>query len=186
MSFQGTSGGLGAGPGEGEALWFNGGLGVLRATADETEGRYWSCWRRKALRLRCTSIETRMSSSWCSRARSASSMVMMWSKRSPGRSCMGPAMSRTRFTSIRRKPACSCSSGLLELKGSSARAASRPGPRSCRRWTNGSSIGKHSWRSPPATIRNSLAHPCLRKTDSRGRRSGTVTRIVRRLCVEES
>jgi quercetin dioxygenase-like cupin family protein len=40
MSFQGTSGGLGAGPGEGEALWFNGGLGVLRATADETEGRY--------------------------------------------------------------------------------------------------------------------------------------------------
>lgn len=40
MSVPGTSGGLGSGPGEGEALWFNGGLGVLRATADQTEGRY--------------------------------------------------------------------------------------------------------------------------------------------------
>ena len=28
------------GPGEGEALWFNGGLGILRATGDQTEGRY--------------------------------------------------------------------------------------------------------------------------------------------------
>jgi quercetin dioxygenase-like cupin family protein len=27
-------------PGESEALWFNGGLGVLRATGDQTEGRY--------------------------------------------------------------------------------------------------------------------------------------------------
>ena len=40
MSPAGTSGGLRTGPGEGEALWFNGGLGVLRATADQTEGRY--------------------------------------------------------------------------------------------------------------------------------------------------
>src|SRR6266516_5498952 len=40
MSSAGTSGGLGTGPGEGEALWFNGGLGVLRATADQTDGRY--------------------------------------------------------------------------------------------------------------------------------------------------
>src|SRR5437764_15224220 len=36
----GMSGGLGTGPGEGEALWFNGGLAVLRATADQTGGRY--------------------------------------------------------------------------------------------------------------------------------------------------
>ena len=27
-------------PGEGEALWFNGGLGVLKATGDQTEGRF--------------------------------------------------------------------------------------------------------------------------------------------------
>jgi quercetin dioxygenase-like cupin family protein len=27
------------GPGEGEALWFNGGLGVLKATSDQTGGR---------------------------------------------------------------------------------------------------------------------------------------------------
>src|SRR6266571_9196666 len=40
MSLPRTTGGYGWGPGEGEALWFNGGLGVLRATADQTEGRY--------------------------------------------------------------------------------------------------------------------------------------------------
>ena len=40
MSLPGASGGYARGPGEGEALWFNGGLGVLRATGDQTEGRY--------------------------------------------------------------------------------------------------------------------------------------------------
>jgi quercetin dioxygenase-like cupin family protein len=40
MSFPLTTGGYGFGPGEGEALWFNGGLGVLKATADQTEGRF--------------------------------------------------------------------------------------------------------------------------------------------------
>src|SRR5438552_18947414 len=38
MSLSRTTGGLD--PGEGEALWFNGGLAVLRATGDQTEGRY--------------------------------------------------------------------------------------------------------------------------------------------------
>ena len=38
MSFPLTTGGYGLGPGEGEALWFNGGLGVLKATGDQTEG----------------------------------------------------------------------------------------------------------------------------------------------------
>ncbi len=28
------------GPDDGEALWFNGGLGLLKATADQTEGRF--------------------------------------------------------------------------------------------------------------------------------------------------
>jgi hypothetical protein len=28
------------GPDEGEALWFNEALGILRATADQTEGRF--------------------------------------------------------------------------------------------------------------------------------------------------
>jgi quercetin dioxygenase-like cupin family protein len=32
--------GYGLGPGEGEALWFNGGMGLLKATADLTEGRF--------------------------------------------------------------------------------------------------------------------------------------------------
>src|SRR5438132_13493955 len=40
MSLPRTTGGSGPGPGEAEALWFNGGLGVLRATPDQTEGRY--------------------------------------------------------------------------------------------------------------------------------------------------
>ncbi len=39
MSLPQTAGGYGLGPGEGEALWFNGGLGVLKATSDQTEGR---------------------------------------------------------------------------------------------------------------------------------------------------
>lgn len=40
MSLPQTTGGYGLGPGEGEALWFNGGLGLLKATGDETEGRF--------------------------------------------------------------------------------------------------------------------------------------------------
>ena len=40
MSLPRTTGGYGPGTGESEALWFNGGLGVLRATGDQTEGRY--------------------------------------------------------------------------------------------------------------------------------------------------
>lgn len=40
MSLPGTTGGYGLGPGEGEALWFNGGLGVLKATGDLTGGRF--------------------------------------------------------------------------------------------------------------------------------------------------
>src|SRR6266571_9129086 len=40
MSLPRTTGGYGWGPGEGEALWFNGGLGVLKATAEQTEGRF--------------------------------------------------------------------------------------------------------------------------------------------------
>ena len=40
MSFHRANGGSGPGPGQDEALWFNGGLAVLRATGDQTEGRY--------------------------------------------------------------------------------------------------------------------------------------------------
>lgn len=36
---EGTSG-YALGPDDGEALWFNGSLGILKATADQTEGRY--------------------------------------------------------------------------------------------------------------------------------------------------
>jgi quercetin dioxygenase-like cupin family protein len=40
MSLPQTTGGYGLGPGEGEAVWFNGGLGLLKATGDQTEGRF--------------------------------------------------------------------------------------------------------------------------------------------------
>ena len=40
MSLPQTTGGYEVGPGEGEALWFNGGLGLLKATGDQTEGRF--------------------------------------------------------------------------------------------------------------------------------------------------
>ncbi len=40
MSLPRTTDGYALGPSEGEALWFNGGLGLLRGTGDQTEGRF--------------------------------------------------------------------------------------------------------------------------------------------------
>jgi quercetin dioxygenase-like cupin family protein len=40
MSLPQGSGAYALGPDEGEALWFNGALGILRATAEQTEGRF--------------------------------------------------------------------------------------------------------------------------------------------------
>ena len=40
MSLPQGSGGYGLAPGEGDALWFNGGFGVLKATAELTDGRF--------------------------------------------------------------------------------------------------------------------------------------------------
>lgn len=40
MSLPQTTSGYALGPDDGEALWFNGGLGLLKATADQTEGRF--------------------------------------------------------------------------------------------------------------------------------------------------
>jgi len=40
MSLPQTIGGYGLKPGEGEALWFNGGLGMFKATGVQTEGRF--------------------------------------------------------------------------------------------------------------------------------------------------
>lgn len=40
MSLPQTTGGYGLGPDDGEALWFNGGLQVLKATGEQTEGRF--------------------------------------------------------------------------------------------------------------------------------------------------
>ncbi|HEX2030485.1 MAG TPA: cupin domain-containing protein [Actinomycetota bacterium] len=40
MSLPPTTSGYALGPDDGEALWFNGGLGLLKATADQTDGRF--------------------------------------------------------------------------------------------------------------------------------------------------
>ncbi len=40
MSLPHMTGGYVLGPDDGEALWFNGGLGVLKATADQTDGHF--------------------------------------------------------------------------------------------------------------------------------------------------
>lgn len=40
MSLPGTTSGYGLGPGEGEEFWFNGGLAVLKATGEQTQGRF--------------------------------------------------------------------------------------------------------------------------------------------------
>jgi len=40
MSLPGSGGGYALGPDEGEALWFNGGLGILKATTELTGGRF--------------------------------------------------------------------------------------------------------------------------------------------------
>lgn len=40
MSLPTKAGAYSLGPDDGEALWFNGALGLLRATADQTEGRF--------------------------------------------------------------------------------------------------------------------------------------------------
>ncbi|MDQ2935005.1 MAG: cupin domain-containing protein [Chloroflexota bacterium] len=40
MSLPQTTDGYGLGPGEGEPLWFNGGLGLLKATGAQTAGRF--------------------------------------------------------------------------------------------------------------------------------------------------
>jgi len=40
MSLPQATGGYGLAPGEGEALWFNRGLGLLKATGDQTQGRF--------------------------------------------------------------------------------------------------------------------------------------------------
>jgi hypothetical protein len=38
MSLPQTTTGYALGPDDGEAMWFNGGLGILKATAEQTEG----------------------------------------------------------------------------------------------------------------------------------------------------
>ena len=40
MSLPSMTGGYALGPDDGEALWFNGALGILKATAEQTDGRF--------------------------------------------------------------------------------------------------------------------------------------------------
>ncbi len=77
-----TPSGYALGPDDGEALWFNGGLGLLKATAEQTEvgSRRLSCGSPRDSPRRFTSTRTRTSSSSCSPARFGCSTVTMSSK----------------------------------------------------------------------------------------------------------
>jgi hypothetical protein len=54
MSLPRTTDGYGVKPGEDEALWFNGGLGVLRATGDQTGRALYRDGAARAKRIRLT------------------------------------------------------------------------------------------------------------------------------------
>src|SRR6266516_4779033 len=128
MSLPQITGGYGLGPGEGEALWFNGGLGLLKATGDQTEGR-------------CTALELLAPKGFASpihihRSEDEFFVVLSGEVRVQhgdtvmeavaGSVVYGLATWRMGSMSIRQKPGCSCSSGRRVSRGSSARAGSRP------------------------------------------------------------
>ena len=167
MSSAGTSGGLGPGPGEGEALWFNGALGVLRATADQTEGRYtvMELLAPKGfgspLHIHRNEDEFFVVLSGEVRVQHGEDVV----EAVAGSVVYGPRDVAHAFHVDSAEARLLCSSDPRESKGSSARAASRLGPWVCRLQTSSSPIGKRSWRSPAATTRNSLVHPSPREAD---------------------
>ena len=89
------------GPGEGEHLWFFGGLTTIKADGAGTGGRVMVTEqpRRAAAARRCTSTTTRTSGSTSSRASSRSGSRARRSSRRPARSCSARATSRTRSSS---------------------------------------------------------------------------------------
>ena len=80
------------GPDDGEAMWFNGGLGILRQrrSRPRVASRPTSFGSRKVSQRRFTRTRTRMSSLSCCRARYDSSTVMRCSRLCRGRSRSPP------------------------------------------------------------------------------------------------
>ena len=124
----GTSGGFARGPGEGEARWFNRGLGVLKATGDLTQGGF-------------TVLELLATKGFASpihvhHAEDEIFVVLSGEVRvrhdedvieavAGVRSFMGRETWRTASTSIRRKPDYSYSSGRLAWRGLSVTVGNR-------------------------------------------------------------
>ena len=145
----GMSGGFARGPGEGEALWFNRGLGVLKATGDLTQGRF-------------TVLELLAPKGFASpihvhRAEDEVFVVLSGEVRVrhdedvveavAGSLVYGPETLRTGSTSTRRKLDYSCSSGRLASRGFSVTVGNRLGSWGCHLPMSSSSIDRRSPRS---------------------------------------
>lgn len=143
------TGGYALGPGEGEALWFNGGLGVLEATSDRTAGSFAALellapkgfaspihiHRREDEFLVVLSGEVRVRHGGDVIEAVAGSMVF------------GPRDVAHGFHVDSAEARMLLFFGPAGAEGSSATPGSRPDPSRCRPSTSSSSIGRPSSRS---------------------------------------
>ena len=144
MSLPRLTSGYSLGPDEGEALWFNGGLGILKATTALTEGRFAAIELRtlkdfaSPLHVHRDEDEFFLVPSGEVRLRHGDTMI----EAGAGSWSMGHATCRMRSAWIRMKRECSLSSRRPASKGSSARVASRPDHARSRPQARSSSIGR--------------------------------------------
>ena len=102
MSLPHTTGAYSLGPDDGEILWFNGALGLLRATADQTEGRFAAFELRppKGFASPLHSHKSEDEFFLSSPAKFASNTATMWLKAWQARSFIRRVASATLSTSI--------------------------------------------------------------------------------------
>ena len=135
MSLPHTSGAYALGPDDGEALWFNGALGILRATADQTEGRFAAFELRPrkgfASPLHAHKDEDEFFLVLSGNVRLQHGDDVVEGER--GRSSTHPAASATPSTSTQTRPDCCSSSDLRAWKGSSVRPPRLHAPSASRR-----------------------------------------------------
>ena len=180
MSLPQTPGPYGLGPTDGEALWFNGSLSVLKATTQSTDGRFAAMEilgpKGFGAPLHIHKKEDEFFLIMSGDVRSATETT---SSRQPlVRSSMARVKFRTHSRWIARKRGCSFSSPPVASKASSERAAS---PRV--RWrsllrTRSSSTGRRSKRSPGNTGRNSSDRLFLQRTDQARGYTAVRTRVA--------
>jgi len=144
MSLPNTTDGYEVGPDEGEALWFNGALLLVKASADQTGGRF-------------AAVEFVATKGFASPQHIHQNddeffLVLsgqvrfqlggLYTKELLALLSMGLAASGTLFTSTRKRPAYSCFPDRRVSRGSSARVASLLSRAACRPPMSSSSTGK--------------------------------------------